>query len=129
MWWKIYSWIVICVMSLGLFVYIWYLREWTAYDWTSFISGCITIFILYAYLYNPKAVSQQIWKILFWIGVISSLIFFGIYFSPLRESWLYSALPSTNELTANEYIFFSILGLPILFANYQLAYTKLTKKG
>lgn len=129
MWWKIYSWIAICLLGLGLFIYVWYLPQWTVYDWVSFISSAIIIFVLYSFLYNPKAVSQQIWKIIFWVSVVSTVAFFGIYLSTLKASWLASALPSTNEITLNEYIFFTILGLPILFANYQLAYKKISKKA
>lgn len=121
--WKFYFWVVSIVVALSVTLYLWYLASWTIYDWYTLVSAGIAVFILYSYIYNTSTLNVDQWKILFWVGIGLTLFDLVIYLSPWKDTVMQSGLPdNSGHLNLNEYIFYTILSIPVYYANYKLGY-------
>lgn len=122
MWWKVYCWLVIIFTGLGMFIYIWYLPAWTIFDWVSFITGGLTLFVLYSFLHNKKVLPMDTWKIILYINLIIYLGSLILFVNPATHDWLKSSIPYASSMSVNEYLFYALLTIPVLFANYKLGF-------
>lgn len=126
--WKVYYWIYLVLMVLGLFSLIAF-APLTIADLVSVVINIFIFLSIHAYVFKKKILTPLYWKIIFWITVISfSLSLLDMYALP--EGYLEAALPFLNSnipATDGSNLFSILITLPAVYCLYKLSYKSSTK--
>lgn len=128
MWWKVYFWVLLTLFIVSLFSYLQYapLKFW---DLESMGEGALVSLGAYSFTYRKRFFSEKFWKAAFWyLGIVWGLQVIDVYFLNMEIEKSIPALQTSSQLSSEGILFSVLLGLPALYAIYQLGYAKSKKK-
>lgn len=123
--WKIYSWGFIILTLIGMIVIVKDAPLVFA-DTLGAILNILLMIGVFVFAYNKKFLTNQVWKIIFWISIIFLIEgFLEVYILPkdFINNYL-SFLQSKVVQSPTDVIFSWILGLPAIYAIYKMAFEK-----
>lgn len=122
--WKIYFWIYVIFLAVGLLGIISQISKLSLGDWISTVNNWALVFGLYVYTFNEKKYFNL--KNIFLINLVLVVVLTIDYFL-FSESLLGSILPalrSNLNLDRGSIIFATIVSLPVFYANFKLVTKK-----
>lgn len=128
-WWKIYFWIIVFISALVVIFVYGKADIWMLPDWWALLGGIIGILILYSYIYKKRIFDSRVWKIIFWVGIAATVWDFVYTFSALKNIIIIPSIlqSSFGKTTGSDLLFALFIGLPMIYANFKLAYPKKSK--
>lgn len=133
MWWKIYFWIVAVLTFIGTLALLFGFEGnsfniFSFGDWIGYIIEIILLFGLYAFVFQKKTGSEQLWKLVVWIVAASYVVgFSGLIFPETTDKLLPFLKSNLPEIPTDEAVFYTLLSLPQIYAIYKLGYPQKKK--
>lgn len=134
--WKIYFWILLIITILSIIgAFILPHFKISAYDVVSYIELILMQIALYGYVFRKSIFNKTIWRVIFWLTAVDGVLFTLYLFVPSLNSneFLLSIFKKgfSSEFSQVEYLIFSALFIPALYALYKVGdtqrYNKLKK--
>lgn len=123
MWWKVYFWIYLVLMVIGLFALTG--SSLKPIEIFSVAFELLGLFAVYSYVFHKQTLNQKAWQIIFWIQVVlfiySFLALYGLLDSLVEN---FEFLQGSVEISKGSQLFALLFELPALYAMYLLSKTQ-----
>lgn len=123
MWWKLYFWFVVILLTSALIGVLLPNEsiKFTLLDWVLLFLSIPSLVGLFAFAYKKQMLNQKAWGYVFWLTISIDAVSLFLY--SIQQSDFIPALlkPGTGSSLIESIINF-LFELPVLFALYQLAF-------
>lgn len=126
-WWKVYFWTVLALTLIGVPLVYGNLSPWTFADFLEVILSVFFLVGLYSYIFQKPMFTKDIWRIIFWISAMVSIVLEVLYKFTTFD-FLSSMLESRTITSGQDLLIGIIITLPVYYVLYQLGYGKTTSK-